>query len=147
MWNSLARVQLNSQSVESRWVTATEYLKGPGVLKFKATGEWEPFDGYRCGPDGTSGFQLAPERMVVVKGAAGCLIGKLGGSSASLDEAGSTVFAIGSFAVIALADKFVGPLFIGFNMDRSQRGLQVTSLDLIIEAREWPFVATPPAPQ
>jgi hypothetical protein len=145
MWMNVARVLLNSQRVDSRWVTASEYLIGPGVLRFKASGQWEPFDGYRCGPDGTNGFQLAPERMVVVKGAPGCLIGKLGGSSASLDETGNTLFAIGSFAVIALSDQFVGPLYIGFNIDRSQLGLQVTSLDLTIDAAAWPFdLKSPP---
>ena len=143
MWSEVAHVQLNSQRLNARWIIASDYVKGPWVLRFKASGRWEPFGGFQCDPDGTSGFPLAAERMVVTKGAPGCLIGKLGGSSASLDETGSTLFAIGSYAVIAVPDKFAGPLFVGFNLERSQIGLQIISLDVLVEADSWPF---PPPP-
>jgi hypothetical protein len=144
-WSNITpQLKLTSQRITSRWLIGVEYLIGPMVLRLKAKGEWEPFSGFRCGPDGTSTFQLAPERMVITKGSPGCLIGKLGGSCASLDETGNILFAIGMYAVISVPDKFVGPLFIGFNLDRTQVGLQLFDLELTIETAAWPFPAPPP---
>jgi hypothetical protein len=142
--NVVPPLELAGQRLTSRWLIGAEYLVGPMVLRLRAQGDWEPFSGFRCGPDGTSAFQLAPERMVIVKGSPGCLIGKLGGSCASLDETGSILFAVGTYAVIAVPDKFVGPLFIGFNLERTQVGLQLFKLELTIEAAAWPFAQPPP---
>ena len=145
MWANVGTVKWTNKRLDARWLMATDYLVGPRVLRFIAQGDWEPFSGIRCGPDGSGDFALAPDRMVVSKGNPGCLIGKLGGSSASTDEAGNVLFSIGSHAVISVPDRFAGPLFIGFNLERSQIGLHIFTLDVTVEWREWPFAQAPPA--
>jgi hypothetical protein len=75
---------------------------------------------------------MTSQSLLIPASPAACLVGKFGGSTASLAEAASPkaegaadtpgpapetrIFAIGAFCVIKLPPKTVGPLFIGFNL-------------------------------
>jgi hypothetical protein len=110
------------------------------MLRLTATGRWTPLSGLpECGPDGLTGISFPDDRLIVGDCSAGALIGRIGGSSASLkatyaDTASgeSKPFPIGSHCVLKLADKASGPLFIGFNI--LTRPVTLAQLDLRIES-------------
>ena len=102
-----------------------------------------------CGPDGIVGLTFPNERLIVADCAVGALLGRIGGSSATLkaaapadakSDAGAAKpesdepkpFAIGTHTVIGLPEKGVGPLFVGFNI--LLRPVQVRALTLTIES-------------
>jgi hypothetical protein len=104
------------------WLVALEELGVSTYLKLVVTGSWTPMAGLgACGPDGVHTSAIPDDRLILTDCPAGALIGRIGGSSASLkaatpDGGESKPFAIGSHAVIKLPDNAVGPLFIGFNI-------------------------------
>ncbi len=111
------------------------------MLRIRATGRWAPFAGLpKCGPDGLAGIPYPETGLVVPDCPLGALIGRIGGSSASLKSptaepatTGETKpFAIGSHCVIRLPEKAIGPLFIGFNS--LSRPVLLDTLDIQFES-------------
>jgi hypothetical protein len=101
---------------DSLWTPVLEYVEGPIKLKFVATGTWEPVKGGSpCSPDGDAaspGVDDALSKAAPI----GALIAKVGGSTADrLDADKGSVFAVGSFCVIALSADQKGALFLTMN--------------------------------
>ncbi len=142
LWEPLFSLALTDERMDFPWHVAHEYLVGPKILKLTATGNWDLFGGIACGPDGVPGLPLPADRLLAAKVSIGCLIGRLGGSNASIDENTVSPFAIGSFAIVQVPDKFVGPVFIAVNVDRTQAGQQVKKLVLNALVSESPFPAS-----
>jgi hypothetical protein len=124
-WSALPKVTWQAQDIEVPWVMALDDLWGTkGYLRLRATGLWTPLAGLPdCGPDGLAGQPFPEDRTILPDCPVGALIGRIGGSSATLkaaapatDAGESKPFAIGSYAVLKLPDKVVGPLFVGFNI-------------------------------
>ena len=65
-------------------------------------------------PQRFCGLSLPPDRVVLPDAPPGALIGRLGGSSASLKADGA--FPIGLDCVVQLPANSVGPLFVSFNV-------------------------------
>lgn len=115
-----------ARSVIEPWIVALDSLPADAThLRLVATkGEWTPLAGLgSCGPNGLLTSALDDARLIVTDCPAGALIGRVGGSSASLKSpavdaaAGeSKPFPVGSHAVMKLPAGALGPLFLGFNM-------------------------------
>jgi hypothetical protein len=127
--------------VDAPWLVAHEDLIGAMThLKLKARGAWTPLAGLpECGPDGLMGQSFPEDRLLLKDCPLGALIGRIGGSSATLkvtevaaDSGEGKPFAIGCHAVIKLPDKVVGPLYLGFNVP--VRPLVLKSLEVEIFA-------------
>jgi hypothetical protein len=134
--------------VDSLWMMAAETLTGVSHLRVTATGSWSfvPIAGLSCGPDGLSGLQLASSQLILPSAMPGCLLGRLGGSSASVTALGGEKpesppaeevpttpdgpFAIGSECLIRIPAKLYGPLFIGFNL--RARPIKIETLTLAV---------------
>lgn len=103
-------------------MAALESFGEANLLRIQATGTWAPFAGLpSCGPDGLAGFNYPDSSLIVADCPVGALIGRIGGSSATVKAVGDAppgqtkAFAVGSYCVVKLPEGVVGPLFIGFN--------------------------------
>jgi hypothetical protein len=121
----------------SPWLPALLDLGDFTVLRLETKGEWTPLAGLpSCTPDGLPGTGLEDARLLLTDCAVGALIGRIGGSSASLKSAGDPAagdtkpFPIGTFAVVRVPEKATGPLFVGVNV--TVRPVQITALEVTI---------------
>jgi hypothetical protein len=139
-WSALFDVTWQQREVDAPWVMVKDALIGTvSFLRLTATGQWTTLAGLPdCGPDGLAGLPFPDDRLVLPDCAVGALIGRIGGSSASVKaaapatDAGETKpFPIGSFAVLKLPDKVVGPMFLGFNI--LLRPIRLAALRLTVE--------------
>jgi hypothetical protein len=124
-WNPIHTYVLPEKDIAEPWLMALEDLGAATTyLKLKAKGEWVAMPGLpSCGPDGIVGQAFPDDRLVVTDCAVGALIGRIGGSSASLkapsppaDSGEAKPLPVGHHAVLKLPEKFVGPLYLGFNV-------------------------------
>jgi hypothetical protein len=156
-WTDVGGFRCAAEDVTASWLLGWEDLPSAAkYLRLKATGQWTPMSGLpECGPDGIVGQAFPSDRLILPDCAVGALLGRIGGSSATLKPAGpadrpagpaeaksdsgsvkadseeSKPFAIGSHAVIKLPETGLGPLFIGFNI--LLRPVPVRALQLTIE--------------
>jgi hypothetical protein len=98
------------------WHRVTDAIRGPTHLRIAATGDWTAIPDVlaACGPNGLAGLSLPADQVVLPDAPPGALIGRLGGSSASLKVDGA--FPIGLDCVVELPANSVGPLFVSFNI-------------------------------
>jgi hypothetical protein len=110
------------------WIPVVDAIRGATHLRISATGNWSPLPGLLawCGPDGLGGLVLPADRVVLADAPPGALIGRIGGSSASLKADGA--FVIGSCCVVAVPAGSIGPLFISFNI--AARPVQVMAMTI-----------------
>jgi hypothetical protein len=66
-----------------------------------------------CGPNGHNGLPFLTTGLTFSELQPGCVVGKLGGSSASSTD--GTIFAIGAHCVVPLPEHFAGPVYITIN--------------------------------
>lgn len=139
-WRPVYAVTLLAQSVTVPWLMVLEDLgSATSYLKLRTTGTWTALAGLsECGPDGLAGQSFPDDRLIVSDCSVGALIGRIGGSSATLkaqtpaaDSGEGKPFPLGCYTVLKLPDKFVGPLFIGFNI--LLRPIRLDRLDIDIE--------------
>ena len=121
--------KLAATSFDAPWLMALDCFEGYTHLRITAGGKWEMLPGLsiQCGPDGRSDIPIASDALLLPSCRPGALIGKIGGSSASLDRPAApgadpvagepAVFAIGSACIVALKDLPLGPLFVGINIE------------------------------
>lgn len=110
------KVQVPAKPAEGGlWTMVCEYVTGPVLLKFNATGSWkfDPDEGGACGPDGSFDTHIAPKDCVNKDAPVGALIGKIGNSTANAE--GLKVFVVGSFCVLRVSAAESGPLFLTIN--------------------------------
>jgi hypothetical protein len=140
-WKLLKEYKIDHpRQITTPWLLVLDAVRESTHLEVKAAGRWTPAGGLlgECEPDGLLDAAFQTERFVP-DCPVGALIGKIGGSSASLTPvwakpanppdpakpadpppkppvlAEDRSFAIGSYCVIALPDKSIGPLYISFN--------------------------------
>ena len=150
-WNPLTdpSFEIRAQQVTTPWLPVVLALRDYTHLQIRVEGSWTQGGGAigLCGPDGLSGLPLQVDRLLVADCQLGALIGKLGGSSASLSVppsgnpegaappkgtlAEGKAFAIGSYCVVSVPSTFVGPLFVSFN--GLMRPVQVDRLKISVE--------------
>jgi hypothetical protein len=137
-WSEINKINLPAQDVVAAWLVALEELD-PAVkyVRFKAVGKWTAMAGLSaCGPDGLIGQSFPDDRLILSDCSVGALIGRIGGSSATLKgptapEGGETKpFPIGCQTVAKLPDNSTGPIYFGFNI--LVRPLKLESLELTI---------------
>ena len=128
VFNRIGVFQRPDGPVEEPWMTALQDLP-PGLTHLKliatAASSWTPLAGMRaCAADGVLTSAVPDDRLILTDCAPGALIGRIGGSSASLKVATapdaasgeSKPFAVGRYAVVKLPANAIGPLFLGFNI-------------------------------
>lgn len=141
-WIKLASLNELPQPFAAPWLMVIDVFEHVDRLKITAEGEWQPLLGLdvKCGPDGFGGLALADAALIIPGCPVGALIGKFGGSSASLDATvnpagGETAlpaaFAIGTHCVVPRPKEILGPLFVGFNT--RSRPLSIASFSLLVE--------------
>jgi hypothetical protein len=116
-WTPLNVVQpVPAGAFHMPWHRVTDVIRGPTYLLITATGSWTAIPEVlaACGPNGFAGLSLPADRVVLSDAPPGALIGRLGGSSASLKADGA--FPIGLDCVVQLPANSVGPLFVSFNI-------------------------------
>jgi hypothetical protein len=138
-WTPIVTFSPQAQPVTVAWLMACETF-GPATthLKLTSDGGWTPLIGLpQCGPDGLVGQLFPEDRLVLTDCSVGALIGRIGGSSATLkalapatDSGEGKPFPIGRYTIIKLPDKGVGPLFIGFNIMSRPVDLNLLKLDI-----------------
>jgi hypothetical protein len=126
--------------IQQPWLAALDSFGESTLLRVRAEGSWTPFEGLpACGPDGLAGVSYPETGLVITDCLVGALIGRIGGSSATLKAASADTantgetkaFAIGSYCVLRIPEKALGPLFIGFNS--LARPVRLQSLTLTLE--------------
>lgn len=142
---ALDRFQQLPATILEPWIAVLERFGEANLLRIVATGSWTPLEGMpSCGPDGLVGLSYPDTGLILPDCGVGALIGRIGGSSASLQAAaadpavtGETKpFPIGACCILRLPATAIGPLFIGFNTLR--RPVTVASLTLSIETARGP---------
>jgi hypothetical protein len=131
-WDTLETFDKKNQPLDAAWVKVLEAFGDATYLRLEATGQWQVLGDAisPCGPDGHPELSFCQERLIVKTAPPGSLIGKFGGSS--VDRGSENVFSIGSFCIVALPDKVVGPLFVGVNGALSRPGVSLSQLRLVI---------------
>ena len=128
-WRVIKTVKIDAKP-QGLWNVALEYVSGPRLLRLTALDKdekgaalaksWHPTANEESGPDGLLKTGAKTGRLYAMA-PFGALIGKLGGSSADQPDTavtakdGQKMFAVGSYAVIALGKDDGGPLFLTMN--------------------------------
>lgn len=114
VWSSLGRFIVKAKA-DGRWTKIHDWLSGPVILKISVTDAsdtvWQWARGRACGADGDETAPLDRSRCIVPSAPPGCLIGKIGGSTA--DDTGA--FPVGSFIARRVAASEAGPLYLTIN--------------------------------
>jgi hypothetical protein len=110
------------------WLKLVDTIRGATHLMISASGTWTALPGLLapCQPDGLAGLILPADRVVLPDAPPGALIGRIGGSSASLKADGA--FVVGSSCVVAVPAGSIGPLFVSFNI--TGRPVEVTAIQV-----------------
>lgn len=137
-WSEIKKIDLAAQDVAAAWTVALEALD-PALkyVRFKAAGKWTAMAGLpTCGPDGLIGQSFPDDRLILTDCSVGALIGRIGGSSATLkgpttpDGGETKPFPIGCETVVKLPDNATGPIYFGFNI--LVRPLKLETLELTV---------------
>lgn len=130
LWRSLVSELEIPAKPDGIWTRVLDYVGPSRRLLFTATGRWvwqdpasQPPSGVsaypkapdpkgECGPDGDLGTSVS-EECLSPDALPGALIGKIGGSSASVKN--TSAFAVGSYCVLEVAETSKGPLFLTIN--------------------------------
>jgi hypothetical protein len=102
--------------VSGLWTPVHDFVSGPCVLSFRASGVWSYSTTVTCTADGDPASLLQRARCLFADGPVGALIGKIGGSSAGVKD--GTIFLIGRAAVVSV-DAPGGPLYLTINDESS----------------------------
>jgi hypothetical protein len=125
--------------VNQAWLFVLEGFGEANILRIKATGKWTPLEGLpACGPDGLMSMNYPDTGLILSDCSVGALLGRIGGSSASIKAAsadpaaGETKpFPIGTSCIYRLPEKAIGPLFVGFNC--LSRPVRIDTIDVSVE--------------
>jgi hypothetical protein len=108
-------IVIKAKPENSFWQEAYGFVRGPGILKIVADGQWYYSTNF-AGECSANGDLLSPfdsSRCIHQKAPVGSLIGKIGGSIADKDS--SAVFVVGSSCIRNLDGNTAGPLFLAIN--------------------------------
>lgn len=102
------------------WTLIAEYIPENTLLKIAANENaiwsYTTRTAQGCGPDGDLTSHIPPANCLVETAPAGCLVGKIGGSSA---DDGTETFACGAFIVYLVATDKAGPLYLTINDEKA----------------------------
>ncbi|SDI38659.1 hypothetical protein SAMN04487926_11618 [Paraburkholderia steynii] len=127
-WESICTLEEKDLPIGYPWYFVTEIIGDWTILRFAATGSWACLGQAikACGPDGHPGLPIAAERLLLPSSCPGTLLGKFGGSTASLND--NAAFAIGACCYTPMPEKKNCQLFISIN---GARPVSTNVLDLI----------------
>lgn len=138
-WTTVAKFpNIVTQAIWEPWLAAAEVVRDCTHIRLRATGNWSVLADDRtrtCGPDGYPDL-TGPEK-VIADCSVGALIGRFGGSSAGYaipaadDTAKVKPFSVGSYCIVTVPTRSIGPLFISFNS--TCRPIVVNRMTLTIE--------------
>lgn len=95
-----------------------------------------------CGANGHTALVLPAAQLIIPNCPVGALIGRFSGGTASYWPAGADgdsnkPFPIGEYCIVTPPDKWIGPVFIGFNI--LFRPIRVRQLSLTVEGASPPM--------
>ena len=145
-WTELKTLTLNKLPVPAPWLVVLHDFSGHTHLRVEAEGSWQAQGSGLpvCSPDGLPSIAVPDAELVFDGCRFGALLGKVGGSSAAhftpseraAAVAADVPFALGSYCVIAVPDKVLGPLYVGFNA--MWRPIEIDSLTVKISGATVP---------
>jgi hypothetical protein len=119
------------------WTLALEWVNGPAVLKFEAGDEewyYAESDAGKAKADGHLSSLLAAKNTVLPAAPVAALIGKIGGSSAGIND--GTLFVVGKFCLLEI-DRSKGLVYLtindelsGFANNRDEISVKISSRPL-----------------
>jgi len=123
-WHLLVEMPIPAKPEKGIWTLALDSVEGVARLRIEAEGDWTYDQNLTksCGPDGDTRQDYDSSHCLMPKAPPGSLIGKLGGSTAGVED--GYVFVIGSFCVVVPGtperggtEKIPvnGPLYLGIN--------------------------------
>lgn len=143
-WIKLTEFKLADRVVDEPWLLVLDLVEEATRLQIVAEGRWTVLGGLAgTGPDGLAGLALAADQLLLPGCRPGALLGRFGGSSATIDgtvaaaadgteaTAAASPFAIGSHCLFTVPAAVYGPLFVGFNL--RQRPIRVETLRLTVQ--------------
>ena len=128
-FSDLPAFSITDSDIHEPWIVVVETFRDASHLRIRADGEWT----FSARADGHAGLRFQPDQVTLPNCPLGALIGKIGGSSASLfgatgqpaaaDAAGAQAtpategrpFAIGTLCIVPMPTGSIGPLFVAFN--------------------------------
>jgi hypothetical protein len=129
-WTEIRNFIEQAGEITAPWLLVVETIRGATHLQITATGDWTAMAGLLgpCGPDGLAGLTLPADRIVLQDAPPAALIGRIGGSSASLKT--DNLFVIGRSCVVPVPAVSIGPLFVSFNI--IARPVSLRSLNVVV---------------
>jgi hypothetical protein len=129
-WTEIRNFTEPAGEVTAPWLLVVDTIRGATHLQITATGDLTAMAGLLgpCGPDGLAGLALPKEGIVLEDAPPAALIGRIGGSSASLKT--DNAFVIGRSCVVPVPASSIGPLFISFNI--TARPVSLRSLNVVV---------------
>ncbi len=129
-WTEIQNFTAPAGDVTAPWLLVVETIRGATHLQITATGQWTAMAGLlgACGPDGLAGLALPADRIVLPDAPPAALIGRIGGSSASLKT--DSAFVVGRNCVVPVPTGRIGPLFVSFNI--TARPILVQALNIVV---------------
>lgn len=93
-WTELKVFEKKNFEIAGLWQVFVESIRDATHLLITADGQWEAMGKLLapCGPDGHAGLRVQPDQLILQDCPVGALIGKFGGSSASIS--GPTAVAV-----------------------------------------------------
>jgi hypothetical protein len=114
-WTELTPIDVNAKPAGT-WTWAYEWIEGPALIKFEATGTWQYSQASpACSPDGDLNSLISARYGLMADAPVGALVAKVGGSTAGAKD--GKVYLVGSKAVVPLDQSTSGPLFLSINDD------------------------------
>jgi len=117
-WSAVRTIDVSPD--DGPWVLAIDYVPAGTLLKFeckdpdKKSWKYGANPDVTSGPDGNASAKVATgDSLPLTTAPIGCLIAKIGGSTASAE---GVLFTVGSFAVHRFLEAESGPLYLGMNV-------------------------------
>jgi hypothetical protein len=120
------------------WTLALEWVNGPAVLKFEAGDEewyYAESDAGKAKADGHLSSLLAAKNTVLPAAPVAALIGKIGGSSAGVND--GTLVVVGKFCLLEI-DRSTGPVYLTINDELSGFANNRGAITVRISSRPLP---------
>ena len=114
------------------WTPAVDYITPERFYRISVADNhaWAPHDRDPCPADGHPLDVTRDKPLLIADSPLGCLIAKVGGSTA--DNKGE-LFAIGRYCIFQIDDLKAGPLYLGMNDTVLEMPKLTGTLDIVIE--------------
>jgi hypothetical protein len=129
---------------DGTWTWAYDYVKGPALIKFEATGEWRYSPAKECSADGDLNSMISAKNCILPDAPVGALIVKIGGSTAGAKD--GKLFLAGREGLVEIDQGTSGPIFLTINDELTGMSDNDGVIKVKISLKPISQAAPPPAP-